>query len=83
MLVLYFCFLLDVGSWKFDVGRSSFKPTLYGINTAYKQLQNNIALVAGWDKPPAQAPSKKDISQNGKWHITFCQLLLENNTSLH
>ena len=28
------CFLFDVGRWKFDVGRSSFKPTLYGYNAA-------------------------------------------------
>jgi hypothetical protein len=43
--VLDFCFLFDVGSWKFDVGRSSFKPTQYGINTACKQSHNNLALM--------------------------------------
>jgi hypothetical protein len=31
----------------FDVGRSSFKTTLYGINVTFEWLQNNLALMGG------------------------------------
>ena len=47
--------LFDVGRWTFDVGRSSFnmfdvrrssfKTTPYGINATYERLQNNLALM--------------------------------------
>jgi hypothetical protein len=39
------CFSFDVGRWTFDVGRSSLKPTLYGINVTCECLQNNLALM--------------------------------------
>jgi len=39
--------LFDVQRWTFDVGRSSFKTTLYGINVTFEWLQNNLALMGG------------------------------------
>jgi len=38
--------LFDVQRWKFDVRRSSFKTTLYGINVTCEYLQNNLVLTA-------------------------------------
>jgi hypothetical protein len=39
------CFSLDVGRSMFDVRRSSFKTTPYGINATYECLQNDLALM--------------------------------------
>jgi hypothetical protein len=36
--VLDVCFSFDVGRWTFDVRRSSFKTTLYGINVTRECL---------------------------------------------
>ena len=41
------CFSFDVGRSMFDVGRSSFKPTPYGINATCECLQNSFALMGG------------------------------------
>jgi hypothetical protein len=32
----------------FNVGRSSFKTTLYGRNVTCECLQNNLALIGAW-----------------------------------
>ena len=37
--------LFDVRCWMFDVRRSSFKTTLYGVNVPCECLQNNLALM--------------------------------------
>jgi hypothetical protein len=39
------CFSFGVGRSMFDVGRSSFKTTFYGINVTCECLQNNLALM--------------------------------------
>jgi len=41
--------LFDVQRWTFDVGRSFFKTTLYGINVTCECSQNNSALM--WRSP--------------------------------
>ncbi len=38
--------LFDVRCWMFDVRRSSFKTTLYGVNVPCECLQNKLALMA-------------------------------------
>ena len=43
--VLDVCFLFDVGRSMFDVRRSSFKTTPYGINATCECLQNNLAFM--------------------------------------
>ena len=45
--------LFDVQRWTLDVGRSSFKPTPYGINVTWELLQNNLALIG---LSPARCP---------------------------
>jgi len=40
-----FVFSFDVGRSMFDVRRSSFKTTLYGINATCERLHNNLALM--------------------------------------
>ena len=47
MNVVYwvFVFSFDVGRSMFDVRRSSFKTTLYGINATCERLHNNLALM--------------------------------------
>jgi hypothetical protein len=39
---------LSLASWTFDVRRSSFKTTPYGINATCECLQNNLALMGKW-----------------------------------
>ena len=43
--VLEVSFSFDVGRSMFDVRRSSFKATPYGINAICDRLQNNLALM--------------------------------------
>ena len=43
--VLDACFSFDVGRSMFDVRRSSFKTTPFGINATCECLQNNLALM--------------------------------------
>ncbi|MBW1702005.1 MAG: hypothetical protein JRJ69_00415 [Deltaproteobacteria bacterium] len=51
--VLDVCFSFDVGRSMFDVVRSSFKTTPYGINATCECLQNNLALMHGLPGSPA------------------------------
>jgi hypothetical protein len=43
--ILNVCFSFDVGRWTFDVGCSSLKAILYGINVTRQCLKNNLALM--------------------------------------
>ncbi len=43
---LFFSRLGVIGRSMFDVRRSSFKTTPYGINATCERLQNNLALMA-------------------------------------
>ncbi len=52
--------LFDVQRWTFDVRRSSFKTTLYGINVTRECLQNNLALRG----PKTKGTSRKRCFEN-------------------
>ena len=57
---LFFSF--DVGRSMFDVRRSSFKTTPYGINVTCECLQNNLALMGNQGSYPYLS---RRLSENG------------------